>query len=218
MTIRVQFFSFLRQLTGLTETTVELPAGATVADALRLLYARYPKLAQAEKTILLAIGMEFAKSDAGLRPGDVLSLMPPLQGGVDAECTITDKPIDPGEANAETEPTMGGVVVFWGVVRNREDAQPIAALEYSAYREMAENQFEQIIRATKQKWPGQRLRVIHRLGVIPVGEASLLVRVEAPHRAEAFAACQFIIDELTAKVPIWKKAILNMEGEPTGEP
>ena len=94
MKISVQFFSFLRQIAGCNELALELPEGATVADALAQLYAKFPRLKEAEKTTLIAVGVEFAKRTAKLRDGDVLSLMPPLQGGADDELLITDQPID----------------------------------------------------------------------------------------------------------------------------
>jgi molybdopterin synthase catalytic subunit/sulfur carrier protein ThiS len=180
-----------------------LPAQATVADLLAELYRQHPRLREAEKTMLIAVGVEFAKRDDRLKDGDVVSLMPPLQGGVDDELLITDDPIDAVEAAGG----VGGVVVFWGIVRDREDGQPIAALEYTAYRAMAEHQFRKLIEETKRRWPLRRIRVVHRLGVIKVGEASLLVRVEAAHRGEAFAAAQYLIDELKQKVPIWKRGV-----------
>ncbi len=173
---------------------------------------RFPQLKEAEKTALIAVGLEFATRSSRLREGDVLSLMPPLQGGTGPstdELLLTEESI--GEAEARLDKfngTVGGVVTFWGIVRNEEDGKPIRALEYTAYREMAEHQFRKLLAETHQKWKLKRIRVIHRLGVIAVGEASLLVRVEAGHRAEAFAAAQFIIDELKQKVPIWKKAVL----------
>jgi molybdopterin synthase catalytic subunit len=101
----------------------------------------------------------------------------------------------------------GGVVIFWGVVRDIEHGQSIRALDYSAYREMAEHQFRKLLTDTRHRWPLKRIRVVHRLGNVPVGEASLLVRVEAEHRAEAFAAAQYIIEELKKKVPIWKQPV-----------
>ena len=211
MKITIQFFSFLRQLTGQTECALELPDGSTVADALTQLYAKYPRLKEAEKTTLMAVGVEFATRSGKLHDGDVLSLMPPLQGGAgpDAdELLLTDKAIDPAEAElGGFGGDVGGVVTFWGIVRATEDAQPIRALEYTAYRTMAEHQFRRLFAETHRQWPLKRIRVIHRLGVIAVGEASLLVRVEAAHRAEAFAAAQFIIDELKQTVPIWKTAV-----------
>jgi molybdopterin synthase catalytic subunit/molybdopterin converting factor small subunit len=203
MRVTVQFFSFLRQITGTTDLPVELPANATIDDLRQELYRRFPPLRQAEKTMLIAIGVEFATPDHPLRDGDIVSLMPPLQGGIDDEVLITEQPIP-------TEPVagdVGGVVIFWGVVRNREEDRPIRALEYTAYREMAEHQFRKTIDEAKRRWPLSRVRVVHRLGEISVGEASLLVRVEAAHRGEAFAAAQFIIDELKQKVPVWKRGI-----------
>jgi molybdopterin synthase catalytic subunit len=203
MKITVQFFSFLRQLVGCNELQLEVPASARVADLLAELYRQHPRLREAEKTVLVAVGVEFAKREDALRDGDVVSLMPPLQGGVDDELLITDQPIAAEPGSGE----VGGVVMFYGIVRDREDGQPIAALEYTAYREMAEHQFRKLIAEARRRWPLKRVRVVHRLGVIKVGEASLLVRVEAEHRGEAFAAAQFIIDELKQKVPIWKRGM-----------
>lgn len=211
MKITVQFFSFLRQLAGQNECTLELPDGSTVAGALTQLRTMFPRLQEAEKTTLMAIGVEFAAPSRKLRNGDVLSLMPPLQGGTDPsadELLITDKPIDRAEAELGIfSGDVGGVVAFCGIVRDLEDAQPIRALEYTTYREMAEHQFRNLLAETHQKWPLKRIRVIHRLGTIAVGEASLLVRVEAARRSEAFAAAQFIIDGLKQRVPIWKKPV-----------
>jgi molybdopterin synthase catalytic subunit len=209
--ITVQFFSFLRQLTGQDETILNLPDGSTVADTLAQLHGEFPQLKEAEKTMLIAIGVEFATRSSQLHNGDVLSLMPPLQGGsgpsVD-ELLLTNESIDEVEAAlGEFSGEVGGVVTFWGIVRQIEDGNPIRALEYTAYREMAEHQFRQLLAETHRKWKLQRIRVIHRLGIVAVGESSLLVRVEAAHRNEAFAAAQFIIDELKQKVPIWKKAV-----------
>ncbi|HUJ10122.1 MAG TPA: molybdenum cofactor biosynthesis protein MoaE [Verrucomicrobiae bacterium] len=206
MKITLQFFSFFRQIAGCNEMPIELPDDAEVGDALAQIYARFPRLKEIENATLMAVGVEFANRATKLRDGDVLSLMPPLQGGVDDELLITDLPIDASEAEVGAAAhDVGGIAVFWGVVRDVEDEQPIRALEYTAYREMAEHQFQELLKAVHEKWPVKRIRVVHRLGIIPAGEASLLVRVEAAHRGEAFAAAQFIIDELKQKVPIWKK-------------
>ena len=213
MKVTVQFFSFFRQLVGGNELLLDLPARATVADLLAELYDRFPRLREAEKTTLVAVGVEFAKREDKLTDGAVVSLMPPLQGGSDDELLVTEKPIDEAAAKlGRFGGDVGGVVTFWGVVRDREDGESIAALNYTAYREMAEHQFRKIFDETHRRWPLRRVRVIHRLGVIAVGEPSLLVRVEASHRGEAFAAAQFIIDALKEKVPIWKAAVSGKQG------
>jgi molybdopterin synthase catalytic subunit/molybdopterin converting factor small subunit len=196
MKVTVQFFSYLRQRIGTTEMLVELPAGATAGDLVQ-------RFGLDKGATLVAVGVEFVKLSDRLHEHDVVSLMPPLQGGVDDELLITDQPIPTESVTGN----VGGVVVFYGIVRDREDGQPISALEYTAYRQMAEHQFRRLIEEAKRRWLMQRVRVVHRLGVIKVGEASLLVRVEAAHRGEAFAAAQFIIDELKQKIPIWKQAV-----------
>lgn len=102
---------------------------------------------------------------------------------------------------------MGAVVTFHGVVRGEENGAPITAIDYEANEPMAQHQFELIFGAMEKQWPLESVRLIHRLGVVPVNEPSLWVEVVAAHRAEAFAACQFLIDEMKLKVPIWKRAL-----------
>ena len=101
---------------------------------------------------------------------------------------------------------MGAVVTFHGAVRGEEDGAPISDIDYESNEPMARHQFEMIFEAVEKQWPIESVRLIHRLGVVPVNEPSLWVDVVAAHRAEAFAACQFLIDEMKQKVPIWKRA------------
>jgi len=102
---------------------------------------------------------------------------------------------------------MGAVVTFHGVVRGEENGAPITAIDYEANEPMAQHQFELIFGAMEKQWPLESVRLIHRLGVVPVNEPSLWVEVVAAHRAEAFAACQFLIDEMKQKAPIWKRVL-----------
>jgi molybdopterin synthase catalytic subunit len=103
---------------------------------------------------------------------------------------------------------LGAIVTFVGVVRDTEGGRPIAGLEYEAFQKMVEHQFELLFAQIEQRWPVASIRLVHRLGVVPAGEPSLWVEVLAPHRGEAFAACQYLIDEMKRVVPIWKKPIL----------
>lgn len=102
---------------------------------------------------------------------------------------------------------MGAVICFSGVVREIEGDAPITAIDYEAHEQMARHQFGLLFDAVEKRWPVESVRVVHRIGVVPVNEPSLWVEMIAPHRAEAFAACQFIIDEMKQKVPIWKKPL-----------
>ena len=100
---------------------------------------------------------------------------------------------------------MGAVVTFLGVVRGTEDGEAITAIDYEANEEMALHQFGLIFDAIEKRWSVESVRLAHRLGVVPAEEASLRVEIIAPHRAEAFEACQFLINEMKGKVPIWKR-------------
>ena len=123
------------------------------------------------------------------------------------QLTITPDPIDEATLIAERQLSgnMGAVLTFHGVVRSEEAGEQITALDYEANEEMARHQFGLIFAAIDKLWPVESVRLIHRVGIVAVNESSLWVEVIAPHRAEAFAACQFLIDEMKEKVPIWKR-------------
>jgi len=116
----------------------------------------------------------------------------------------------------------GGTVVFLGTVRRSTEDGDVEAIEYSAYREMAEPELERIVQEALTKWPGARIALQHRLGVVPTGEASLVIAASAPHRADAYAASRFAIEETKRRAPIWKKerfasgAARWVDGRPAG--
>lgn len=122
---------------------------------------------------------------------------------------IITEPIDEGKLVKQRKLNghTGAAVCFSGVVRGMEGKRPITALEYETYTRMAEHQFELIFQQMKKRWPVDSVRVVHRIGVVKVNEAALWVEVLAPHREEAFAACQFLVDELKRLVPVWKKPL-----------
>lgn len=125
------------------------------------------------------------------------------------ELTISSAPIDETAlvAGRALSGGMGAAVYFAGVVRGSEEGAAIRAIDYEAFEKMARHQFELIFREVEKRWPIESVRLVHRTGVVRVGEASLWVEVVAPHRGEAFAACQFLIDEMKRTVPIWKKPV-----------
>jgi molybdopterin synthase catalytic subunit len=119
---------------------------------------------------------------------------------------LVREPIDLG-ALSDTSPADGALCLFVGVVRNQNRGRAVVRLEYQAYEEMALPLMQQIARDTRERFPVTEVRLVHRLGPLEVGEASVAVAVASPHRAEAFAACRFAIDTLKAQVPIWKKEV-----------
>lgn len=102
-------------------------------------------------------------------------------------------------------PESGGIDLFIGTTRNHSNGKKVAQLEYEAYEPMAIRTMEQISEQAKQTWDLHAASIVHRLGKVPVGEASVVIAVSASHREEAFKACRFLIDELKRVVPVWKR-------------
>jgi molybdopterin synthase catalytic subunit len=101
----------------------------------------------------------------------------------------------------------GAILVFEGVTRDHFEGREVTRLEYEAYAPMAIQEMEAIGVELRERWPHARLAIAHRVGVVQVGEASVLIAVSAPHRASAYEASRFAIDSLKARVPIWKKEL-----------
>jgi len=108
----------------------------------------------------------------------------------------------------------GAVVDFWGIVRGSEEGREIDGIEYEAHREMAEHQLTGIAQQAIEKFALQLIVIQHRIGFITVGQSSLFMRVMSQHRAEAFRASQWVVDELKRKVPIWKRPKLKIDNQP----
>lgn len=106
---------------------------------------------------------------------------------------------------AVTTSGAGGVVTFTGVVRDNARGKRVRALEYDAYPEMAESEMARIAAEVAQRWPESALAMVHRIGLLQIGECAVVVVAACPHRGEAFEACRYAIDTLKARVPIWKK-------------
>jgi molybdopterin synthase catalytic subunit len=118
---------------------------------------------------------------------------------------ITRHRLEVADLLAEVQsPERGGTCVFLGTVRN--DAG-VTSIDYSAYESMVIDEIERIRADAHGRWPGSRVMLQHRLGVIPVGEASIAIAAAAPHRDEAFAACRYVIEEVKQRLPIWKKEL-----------
>ena len=125
-----------------------------------------------------------------------------------------------------SSPPCGGTCVFLGTVRNGPDEHGVTAIEYSAYEEMVEAEFARLLADAGARWPDARIAVRHRLGTIAAGEASIGIAAAAPHRAQAFDACRFVIEEVKRRIPVWKKELrvdgtevwVDPSGLPTAKP
>jgi len=119
-------------------------------------------------------------------------------------------------------PECGGTCLFLGTVRNGPAESGVAAIEYTAYDDMAEAELQRIVADARERWPGARIALRHRLGRVAVGEPSIAIVAAAPHRAQAFEACRYVIEEVKHRLPVWKKE-LRADGtevwvDPSGHP
>ncbi len=119
---------------------------------------------------------------------------------------ISDTPIDPAALAAGVDhPQAGACAIFEGRVRNHNEGQPVDSLEYEAFAELAEREGERVLAEARERFPLLAIDAVHRVGHLQIGDIAVWVGVAAAHRGPAFDACRFIIDELKARVPIWKK-------------
>jgi molybdopterin synthase catalytic subunit len=119
---------------------------------------------------------------------------------------IVSEPIDVAAVTAAVaRPSAGATVTFVGTTRDHNDGRRVSRLEYEAYPEMALAEMRKIGETAQQRWPIEKVAIVHRIGVVPLGEASVVIAVSAGHRHAAFEACHFAIDRLKEVVPIWKK-------------
>jgi molybdopterin synthase catalytic subunit len=119
---------------------------------------------------------------------------------------VTADPIDPARMlSGALSPADGAALLFWGVVRNENDGRGVSSLEYSAYAEMAEREMLRIADEARARFGTGMIHVVHRIGVLGIGEASVAIAVASPHRAEAYEASRYVIEQLKQRVPVWKR-------------
>jgi len=210
--VRVRLFARYREAIGHERLDVDVPEGGTVETAWKAIVARHPDLARYRPYTLFAVGHDYVEPDHRLGPDDELCLFPPVSGGGESMkeqdiYAVVERPLSPDEIAAQVDdPGAGGVVIFSGVVRNQTDGRPVKYLEYEAHAPMAEAKMREIGDAIRARWGGvRRVAMLHRVGRLEIGEASVLIAVSAAHRGDAFEACRYAIDTLKRTVPVWKK-------------
>ncbi|HEV7588906.1 MAG TPA: molybdenum cofactor biosynthesis protein MoaE [Longimicrobium sp.] len=123
-----------------------------------------------------------------------------------AYAAVTAEPIDAARLLGDSlSPDDGAALLFWGVVRNQNEGRAVSHLEYHAYAEMAERTMHRIGEEAIARFGVGDVRVVHRVGRLDVGEASVAIAVASPHRAEAYEASRYVIEELKRRVPVWKR-------------
>ncbi len=208
--IHVRYFAVVRERLGRDGEELELGAGATVAAALDALAAKHAAMKDLRRWLQVAVNQTMTGADTPLADGDELALIPPVAGGAAARLAkiVSDRaPQVEAVLRAVEGPGMGGVVTFTGTVRAHSQGRTVERLEYEAYAEMAEKVFALLCDEIEAELPGVRLALEHRVGRLVVGDVAVVIAAAAPHRGEAFRACQAMIDRLKQRAPIWKKEI-----------
>ena len=228
-------FARLRDVVGEKRLDLDLADGATI-DQLKSRLARdYPALGPVMPNVACAVDDEYVASATALHEGAEVALIPPVSGGAQALDSppatepfwLTHERLEP---HAQTlvglvsGPQNGAVALFYGVVRNENEGRGVLRLEYDAYESMALKKMREAARDTKERFPAiSEVGVWHRIGLLEIGETSLLVAVSSPHRREAFDACHWAVDRIKEIVPVWKKEFFEggavwVEGHPVDEP
>ena len=211
MKAHVRLFASYREQAGGDHYDLALSDGATVAAAVASLLEEAPSLPRDFKPHLIAVNEEFANLDYPLHDGDEVALYPPVSGGVDAR--MVHDAIDVGRlADAVRQPGNGAVVTFEGTTRDNTGGRGVLRLEYEAHVPMAEKVLAQVLNETAVRFGLDDIAVRHRIGMLEIGEVSLVVAVAAPHRMEAFLAAQYAVDRIKHVVPVWKREFFE-DGE-----
>ncbi|MEN6600818.1 MAG: molybdenum cofactor biosynthesis protein MoaE, partial [Bryobacteraceae bacterium] len=217
MTITILFFGFLRDIVGAGEVRMEVEPGATLGSVFDHFAGLYPQLEQRRSSIMLARNQQFGTPPAELKPGDEVAFLPPVSGGA-PEYTraiedgtrgffaLTRTQIDTASvARRVLQPRDGALVTFEGVARDNSAGRKTLYLEYDGYEAMAIKVLAELGAEIAGAHDLTGIAMVHRLGRIEIGEASVVIAVSAPHREAAFDAAREGIDRLKKRVPIWKK-------------
>ena len=217
MEIRVLFFGLLKDVCGRAEDHLDLPPGSDAGFLFDHYKALYPKLGDMAASIVIARNQEFTTRSQALADGDEIALLPPVSGGSATpihEITdpkghyfaLTRLPIDLRVLeNRLLQGLDGASVTFQGVVRNNTRGRATLRLDYECYESMAIRKMAEIGRAIAGEFAVSRIAMVHRLGTMEIGEASVVVIATAPHRRPAFDAALEGINRLKRLVPVWKK-------------
>ena len=206
--VTLRCFAAVRDILDTDTVTVEIEAGTTARGMLEKLGQQYPALLRVP--VAFAVNRDYARADSVLSDGDEVAFIPPISGGSGAQdlyrFDLTEGELDPRALEQECRTDRdGAVVTFAGTTRDHNEGAQVLSLSYEAYTEMAQRVMCVLFEEAVKRFPITRARVAHRLGEVPVGEASVVVVVASAHRGPAFEACRFLMDRLKDEVPIWKR-------------
>ncbi|HWT78235.1 MAG TPA: MoaD family protein [Candidatus Methylomirabilis sp.] len=207
MKIHVRLFAAMKDIIGRREIVLEVPEGTTASALLRRFVVEYPRLQALQPSLLVAVNREYVEATRALKDGDEVAYIPPVSGGADLY-EVTENPLSlDGLVMVVRQNASGAVATFLGVVREIARGRRVSFLEYDAYPEMAIATMRRIGEEIRLRWPVDRIALVHRIGRLEIGEASIAIAISSAHRREALEACAFAIERVKEIVPIWKKEV-----------
>ncbi len=205
MRVRVLAFASAADALGARAVEIELPAGSRASDLGELLASEHPALGELWPRLALAIDGSLAGPEAAIPDGAEVALWPPVSGGGRSRARLVVGPIEIARVAEEVAGGgRGALVLFVGRVRDSTGGRPVNGLTYDAYRPMAEAALERIAADLEGGAAGLEVAIVHRLGEVGVGEASVAIAVASPHRGAAYEASRTALERLKTEVPIWK--------------
>ncbi len=210
--VTVAYLGPAREWAGVAADKISLQTGSSLHSVIDRVAELRPKLAERRAMLRFAVNDTYAADDVALADGDRIGVIPPVSGGApDDVVRLTESVIssDTIRPHLDAEGAAGGLTIFEGVTRFERCVEhgDLVRLSYEAYGEMACKQMRLLVERCRERWPIERCALVHRVGDVEIGEASVVIGVACGHRAEAFDACRFLIDELKREVPIWKKEV-----------
>lgn len=203
MRVTARTFASLREVST-DRCELALAEGATLADAWTRMEESFPGIGPHRPYVRAARNGAYAGWEEAVADGDIVAFLPPVSGG--AIAGLTDAPIDVAALEASLAgPGHGAVVTFVGRARDvADDGRSVIELEYEVYPEMAVPVLEELTAEAESRF-GAAVAVVHRYGLVPLGEAAVAIAAAAPHRAEAYEANRFVIEAIKERLPIWKR-------------
>ena len=201
MRVDVRLFAGLRERAGIRATSLDLPDDAHAGDV----WAALELGADEPGGLLYAVNKTYVDRTHALADGDEVALIPPVSGGA---FRLSEEPLSLDDAVREVaDDAAGAIATFTGTTRSRSRDREVVRLEYEAYEGMAEEVMAEIAAELLDRYELTAISIHHRIGVVEIGEQSVVIAVSAPHRADALSACRDAIDTLKERVPLWKKEI-----------
>ena len=206
MNVDVRYFAVIREIVGRSGERRVVPESATAGDLFNALALEFPRLERLKPVTMLMVNKAYVESDHVLREGDEMALIPPVSGGEGARFRIQSEELDSRLTESlVAHPGAGAIATFTGTVRDHGRGKAVTHLEYEAYAPAAELTLTQIGEEIRERWGIEHVAIVHRVGSLRVGEASVVISVASAHRDAAFDACRYAIERIKEIVPIWKK-------------